>query len=93
MSSLTEHSSKNTAHSVGPQTVGKGAVGWVAGAEAMTAILDALLPGERFLVCHQSRPDGDGVDSMPVMGFLREIGKQAAESPAAGVDGLAAVSP
>ena len=44
----------------------------------MTAILQVLRSGERFLVCSHSRPDGDAVGSMLAMGMLLEqMGKQA----------------
>lgn len=48
------------------------------GAEAMTAILEALRRGERFLICSHSRPDGDAVGSMLAMGaMLERMGKRA----------------
>ncbi|WP_263356510.1 DHH family phosphoesterase [Acidicapsa ligni] len=44
----------------------------------VTAILDALRDGERFLVCSHSRPDGDAVGSMLAMGMLlQQMGKRA----------------
>lgn len=45
---------------------------------AVTAILDVLRQGERFLVCSHSRPDGDAVGSMLATGMLLEqMGKRA----------------
>jgi phosphoesterase RecJ-like protein len=44
----------------------------------MTAILQVLRSGERFLVCSHSRPDGDAVGSMLAIGMLLEqMGKRA----------------
>jgi len=44
----------------------------------LTAIMDAICVGERFLVCSHSRPDGDAVGSMLAMGMLlRQLGKRA----------------
>jgi bifunctional oligoribonuclease and PAP phosphatase NrnA len=49
--------------------------GWMP-ADPMTAILDVIRRGERFLVCSHSRPDGDAVGSMLAMGtLLRQMGK------------------
>ncbi|MGH9590779.1 MAG: DHH family phosphoesterase [Terracidiphilus sp.] len=46
--------------------------------DSVTAILDVLRNGERFLVCSHSRPDGDAVGSMLAMGMLLEqMGKHA----------------
>jgi phosphoesterase RecJ-like protein len=45
---------------------------------SLSAILEALRNGERFLVCSHSRPDGDAVGSMLAMGMLLEqMGKHA----------------
>ncbi len=41
-------------------------------ADRITAILEVLRRGERFLVCSHSRPDGDAVGSMLAMGMLLE---------------------
>jgi bifunctional oligoribonuclease and PAP phosphatase NrnA len=50
-------------------------LGWVP-TDPMTAILDVIRRGERFLVCSHSRPDGDAVGSMLAMGaLLRQMGK------------------
>ena len=47
-------------------------------AEPVTAILEVLRQGERFLVCSHSRPDGDAVGSMLAVGMLLEqMGKRA----------------
>lgn len=47
-------------------------------ADPVGAILRVLREGERFLVCSHSRPDGDAVGSMLVMGMLLEqMGKRA----------------
>lgn len=44
----------------------------------ITAILEVIRSGERFLVCSHSRPDGDAVGSMLAMGILLEsLGKRA----------------
>jgi phosphoesterase RecJ-like protein len=52
-------------------------VGWMP-AEPMSAILDVIRRGERYLVCSHSRPDGDAVGSMLAMGaLLRDMGKHA----------------
>ena len=46
-------------------------------ADPVTAILDVLRKGERFLVCSHSRPDGDAVGSVLAMGMLIEqMGKR-----------------
>src|SRR5579859_8058178 len=51
--------------------------GWVP-EHPLTAILDVLRQGERFLVCSHSRPDGDAIGSMLAMGMLlRQMGKRA----------------
>jgi phosphoesterase RecJ-like protein len=43
----------------------------------MTAIVEVLRKGERFLVCSHSRPDGDAVGSVLAMGMLLEqMGKR-----------------
>jgi phosphoesterase RecJ-like protein len=52
-------------------------LGWVPD-NPLSAILDVLREGERFLVCSHSRPDGDAVGSMLAMGMLIEkLGKRA----------------
>lgn len=44
----------------------------------LTAILDVLDRGERFLVCSHTRPDGDAVGSMLALGMiLEQMGKRA----------------
>src|ERR1700758_4685677 len=46
--------------------------------DPVTAILELLRQGERFLVCSHSRPDGDAVGSMLAFGMLLEqMGKRA----------------
>jgi bifunctional oligoribonuclease and PAP phosphatase NrnA len=46
--------------------------------DSITAILDVIRRGERFLVCSHSRPDGDAVGSMLATGMLLEqLGKRA----------------
>ncbi len=48
------------------------------GAEKMSAILNVLRQGEKFLVCSHSRPDGDAVGSVLAMGMLlAQMGKRA----------------
>jgi len=45
--------------------------------DPVSAILEVLRRGERFLVCSHSRPDGDAVGSILAMGMLLEqIGKR-----------------
>ena len=47
-------------------------------ADPVTAILEVLRRGKRFLVCSHSRPDGDAVGSMLAVGMLLEqMGKRA----------------
>lgn len=44
----------------------------------LTAILDLLRRGERFLICSHARPDGDAVGSMLALGMvIEQIGKRA----------------
>ena len=44
----------------------------------LTAILDVLHRGERFLVCSHTRPDGDSVGSMLALGMvIEQMGKAA----------------
>src|SRR5579862_4316024 len=46
--------------------------------DPVTAILEVLRKGERFLVCSHSRPDGDAVGSVLAMGMmLEQMGKHA----------------
>jgi len=47
-------------------------------ANPLTAILDVLDRGERFLVCSHMRPDGDAVGSMLALGMvIKQMGKVA----------------
>ena len=51
--------------------------GWVP-EDPLSAVLDVLRQGERFLVCSHARPDGDAVGSTLAMGMLIEkLGKRA----------------
>src|SRR6266852_9451465 len=47
-------------------------------ADTISAIVDVIRSGERFLVCSHSRPDGDAVGSMLATGMLlAQMGKRA----------------
>jgi phosphoesterase RecJ-like protein len=63
----------------GPATAGRpNCLPEVLPADPITAILEVLRQGERFLVCSHSRPDGDAVGSILAMGMLLEqMGKYA----------------
>jgi len=69
-SSLPAEPFEENANSSGP-------TGWIP-ENPITAILEMLGRGERFLVCSHSRPDGDAVGSMLAMGMLLDaMGKRA----------------
>jgi bifunctional oligoribonuclease and PAP phosphatase NrnA len=77
MSSMSDGRAAGQTGSSGQVDSNSWELGWVPD-DPLTAIVDVLRRGERFLVCSHSRPDGDAVGSMLAMSMLlQQMGKRA----------------